>query len=66
VKQPPEIRKDMDIKMKASEIWGFLSGRKKEDNENNESFSLIGGGFHLHFHISINPTFHEKEKKEDG
>lgn len=56
----------MDIKMKASEVFDFLTGRKKENNENKDNFSLFGGGFHLHFHVSINPTFHEKEKKDNG
>ncbi len=50
----------MDLRVK----WDDLFGRNK-DNKKGSGFSLFGENTHFHFHISINPTFYPKEKKEE-
>ena len=57
----------MDIKASWREIKNILLGRdnEKSNDEKKRDLSLFGGGLHVHFHISINPTFMSKEKEEE-
>lgn len=51
----------MNIKMSLKELFGINT-----EDDKDKGTTIFGSGFHLHFHISINPTFYEKEKKKEG
>ena len=55
----------MDIKVKLSELKDYILGgdRESQNNEKKTSLGIFGGGLHIHFHISINPTFMERKKE---
>ena len=54
----------VDIKMKWEEIKSVFGIGPKDEKERKTSVGLFGGGMHVHFHISINPTFVQREKEE--
>ena len=56
----------MEVKIGWKEVREFLRIDKKDDEKDGTKTSLgiFGGGLHVHFHISINPTFMHKELKE--
>ena len=56
----------MDIKIGWKEIREFLRLDTKEEKKDGKKTSLgiFDGGLHVHFHISINPTFMHREKDE--
>ena len=54
----------VDIKMKWEEIKSVFGWTApKEDAKT--SLGIFGGGLHVHFHISINPTFMQREKEQE-
>jgi len=56
----------MDIKIGWKEFKEFIGLKQKDnpDDEKKTSLDIFGGGLHVHFHISINPTFMQREKEE--
>ena len=56
----------MNINIGWKEIREFLRLDKKDEGKDGQKTSLgiFGGGLHVHFHISINPTFMHKDLKE--
>ena len=55
----------MDVKLKFSEFLDFILRRDSTDTKDTKSgLELFGGGLHVHFHISINPTFPMVEKEK--
>jgi len=57
------VNMEMDINATWEEIKSIF-GRGKKADEGKTSVGLFGGGLHVHFHISINPTFMQREKME--